>query len=141
MGQILEFDSYALAKARKWLQHLNCHKICLAAPALQVLLFLSQAVSALVFCIHQCECDDNTLLLSGSSTRVIISKMEFFFFFLFSSETVTEEQTGEQVEPSDVGSPPSHEWNAFVCVVRQDSCIYVCLSPECTLNCDCVPAG
>lgn len=32
VGQILEFDSYALAKARKWLQHLDCHKICLAAP-------------------------------------------------------------------------------------------------------------
>lgn len=87
--------------------------ICLVALlSAQVFLFPSPTVSAPVFCIRGCKCDDNTLLLSGSSTRVIISKMEFF------SQTVMKEQTRRAVEPSHVGSYLSHEWNAFLLVVQ-----------------------
>lgn len=89
--------------------------ICFVALlSAQVFLFLSQTVSAPVFCIQGCECDDNTLLLSGSSTRAIISKMEFFFF----TQTVMKKQTRRAVEPSHVGSYLSHEWNAFLLVVQ-----------------------
>lgn len=58
-----------------------------------------------------------------------LSSAKWIFFYFFPSQTALEEQTGERVDPFNVGSVPSRGWNAFVCVVPRDSCIYVCLNP------------